>query len=51
MPSMNELVNIVAERFGPDKPVFLQEMLRALDGVSERAASAFPSRFPARWRS
>ena len=36
MLSMNDLVNIVADRFGPDKPVFLQEILLALDGMSER---------------
>lgn len=33
---MNDLVSILEARFGPDKPVFLQEILLALEGASER---------------
>lgn len=36
MQCMNEIANIAVERFGPDKPIFLQELLRALSDVSER---------------
>lgn len=33
---MNDLMNIAEQRFGPNKPIFLQEMLQLSIGVSER---------------